>query len=198
MSGTEYAVATIEDPSSSVSNDSRGTISNMLAASGPTPCQRVSSVYVYSNGYTGWAEFGWVIGYSNCDGNTYNGPRAFMWVHMAGVGQWCDVLAAAPLAQGQWDTFRTSDTNADTKWDFFLNGTNQLPGGRDLDFAKGWSTAGRERHAADSGRARWHNLSEFHDGNGWSSWDDAEPHFDNDPDYYHQRLDANDVDSTHV
>ena len=50
--------------------------------------------------------------------------------------------------------------------------------------------------SSDSGYARWNNLEEYHDGNGWSNWEDATKLVDNDPDYYHNRINAYTVASS--
>lgn len=191
-------IGAIEDPGASVSNNSRGTISSMLVASGPTPCQRISSIYVQT-AQGGSFEFGWVIGYSNCTDRTYSAPTMFCWARNNDGSRRCGVWGARPLAQGQWDTFRVSDTDANTYWGSYINGESLQPAGVNMDFSQGYSITAMERGAStDSGRARWHNLSEYHDGNGWSSWDNAALGRDADPDYFLQRLSANDVDSTHI
>lgn len=186
-------IGTAEDLDNPTSDDARGTIAEVWV-SGGAACQRISSIYVKSPSWNGSFEFGWVLGYSGCNGQTYSAPRLFWWATQAtSAVTSCGVWANSNLPeQSQSDIFRVSDTNANTFWGSYFNGVSLQPNGVDMDFARGWSTAAMERGSAtDGGFAQWDSLREYHDANGWTNWDDANQWVDHDPDYHFARLAAN-------
>ncbi len=192
--GDYGTITSVEDIGGPASTSARGTISRMAVGSAPTNCQHISSIYVGSATGAGGFEAGWVIGYSNCTDQTYTTPRLFWWAERANGSHLCNVLGV--LAEGQFDTFRVSDINADTQWGAELNDSSMNPGFVDLDFAQGRSYAAMERGAsADNGGARWYDLSEYHDANGWTNWDNAMNGYDSDPGYRHLRVNANNTRS---
>jgi hypothetical protein len=165
-------VAGIEDPNSSVSDDSRGTFSANHIAAGPTNCQRISSIYVFSPDFSGDFEFGWVLGWSNCSQTSYVHPHLFYWAHTQSGTSTCKVWSSPTPTEGNDDAMRVSDTNANTYWGSYFLGNALQPNGVNMDFSRGWSIVGMERGASsDSGYAKWSELQEYHDGNGWSYWD---------------------------
>src|SRR5687767_10194949 len=42
-------------------------------------CNRITSLAVISSSGNGFVEWGWVLGYSSCNGVYYNNPRTFSW-----------------------------------------------------------------------------------------------------------------------
>ncbi|MGI8522193.1 MAG: hypothetical protein ACR2K3_02635 [Nocardioides sp.] len=140
----------------------------MWIANGPTGCERISSIYVYSPTYNGSFEFGWLIGWNNINDKTYGTPRLFWHSETAGThsvqrGIWS--LSNIPTP-GQDDTFRVSDENANTYWGAYWQGNPLQPAGVNMDFSRGHSVVGMEHIiGTDSGWARWQNLDEYHDGN---------------------------------
>lgn len=119
-----------------------------------------------------------MIGWSQCGTDTFdNNPRAFYWAQNAdGTFHSCHVFTGFRPQAEQYDYFRVSDTNWNSYWGAFFNGTELLPSGVNLDFTLGWSGAAMERgDQQDSGFARWTQLREHHAfANGWSDWDDAD------------------------
>jgi hypothetical protein len=197
--GDAGQIAAIEDPSDSTSDDIRGTRSSVYVGDNPTSCQRISSIYVKSPSFNGSFEFGWVMGYSNCTGNTYVHPHSFYWAVQASTGAiTCGVWTSHLPTEDAYSTFRASDIDANTYWGSYFNGTSLQPNGVNMDFARGHSVTGMERGAtADSGFARWNNLEEYHDANGWTNWDNASQWVDRDPAYHFHRIDAHTAASQH-
>jgi hypothetical protein len=183
-------VGAAEDPSNTTSDDIRGTRASVRIGNGPTPCQRISSIYVQSPTGGGLFEFGWVIGYSNCSNQTYSHPHLFYWSIQRSTGaSQCRVWTSPTPTEAQYDTLQVSDTNANSYWGSYFNGGNLQPNGINMDFARGWSTVAMERGGTnDDGYARWNELSEYHDGNGWSYWDNGTQVVDNDPAYHLEML----------
>jgi len=170
---------------------SRGTRSSVRVISpSTTDCQHVASVYI-DNGRGGF-EFGYVIGYSQCPGYTnhfYIHPHRFWWAYKSnGALVGCRVFAGN-LPEASYQTFRASDTDADYYWGAWYNGSNLTPNGVPLDFHEGVNVAAMERAtSSDPGYARFNAMSEYHDGNAWSVWDDLSSAGDNDPDYHLRKI----------
>lgn len=192
QNGDEGAIATVEDLGGSASDNSRATRSKMFVGRGPTPCQRITSLYVYSPTFNGGFEFGWVIGYSNCSGVTYRRPTLFYWAYLnTGERKGCHVWGGRHPKGGRYYRFRVSDINANTYWGSYYRGNALQPHGVNMDFARGWSGAAMERGGRrDHGQTRWNLLNEYHDGNRWSRWDDADLAADRDPRYRWRRISA--------
>jgi hypothetical protein len=151
-------------------------------------CQRVSSIYIFSPSLAGWFEFGYLVGYSNCAGYTdffYENPTLFYWSRTNSGTTRCRVWENRHPVSGQYDAFRASDINSNTYWGSYLNGEERQPDGVNMDFARGWNYLGMERgHRDDGGFARFNELQEYHDGNGWTRSDDLSPCCETDPDYH--------------
>lgn len=170
-------------------HSSRGTRADVrVIVNDDVVCQHISSLFVWSG--RGGAEFGYVLGYSNCSGYTgtfYTNAKPFIYVRTAaGTQQGCKVFTGRNLTQGSYQTMRISDINADYRWGPWLNGEELLPGtaGYLLDFNEGMNGFGMERgNAPDPGYSRNNDLEEYHDGNNWSLWDDVRLNGANDPDY---------------
>jgi hypothetical protein len=149
-------------------------------------CQHISSIYV-RNGFGGF-EFGYVVGYSNCPGyrgTFYVNPKPFFWAVDSGGGfAGCRVWTGRSLDQGTFQDFRSSDINADYYWGSWLNGEELQPNGVLMDFSRGKNGFGMERgNPGDDGYSRFNELNEYHDGNGWTRFDDLRLLVDNDPKY---------------
>lgn len=177
----------IEQPGQSFSDNSRGTRSSMKINKGAW-CQRVSSISIYRSGGGGYFEFGYVIGYSTCSGYTgtfRSKPTLFYWsVTNAGRVR-CKVWGQKHPIPGQYDRFQVSDVNANTYWGSYWKGNALQPNGVSMDFADGLNLINMERgHIKDSGNARFNSLTEYHDGNGWSRFDNLRRDSDSDPDYH--------------
>lgn len=78
-----------------------------------------------------------------------------------------------------YDTYSVSDVNTANSWQFFWNGTSL--GTKSYDFTQGYNVIGTERKTGDGGRAKFHDLKEYHDGNGWTVWNTLSLYKDNDP-----------------
>ncbi|MFT4080993.1 MAG: hypothetical protein QM638_00255 [Nocardioides sp.] len=187
----------VEQPNQTYSDDSRGTRSQVWVAAGAA-CQRISSVYVRSSNLTGSFEFGYLIGYSNCSpyrNHFYTEPTLFFWaINSDGSLVSCGVFSDRHPTSKQYDAFRVSDTNGNTYWGSYFNGNELQSSGVDMNFSKGYNWVATERGAAaDDGYTRFNNLAEYHDSNGWTSWDNAVGRYDTDPDYDVSTPDANTV-----
>jgi hypothetical protein len=168
---------------------SRGTRADVrVVGNSDVVCQHISSLFVWNG--NGGAEFGYVIGYSNCAGYTgtfRSNAKPFIYVRTAsGTQHGCKVFTGRNLPQQTYQSMRISDKNADYRWGPWLNGEELLPGsqGYVLDFNQGMNGFGMERgNPPDPGYSRNNNLEEYHDGNGWSPWDDLRKNSASDPDY---------------
>jgi hypothetical protein len=164
-------------------NDARGTRADIYIPTSGAQCQRVASVYGVSPSRASRFEFGFFIGYHTCGSDTkfYVHPTLFYWAHHSNGTSQCGVWTGRHPLEGQYDAFRASDINANTYWGSYFNGEALQPDGINMDFSKSYNAVGSERGgAADDGTARFHQLNEYHDGNGWTIWngltDDAPGH----------------------
>jgi len=169
---------------------SRGTRSKMYAG-GSTPCQRISSIYVLSPHGTGWVEFGWISGYSNCTGTTNSVPRLFYWEQDdASSHTSCRVFSSINPTPGGSATYTVSniDGNKDSRtWDLVYSSTSVLKGIAS-DFTRGWPLVGMERGASnDGGYAVWDLLYRYHDSNGWVFWNDPSVYKNEDPGFVYKQ-----------
>lgn len=151
-------------------------------------CQHVSSLFVWNG--LGGAEFGYVIGFSNCTGYTgsfYENAKPFFFVRTApGTQEGCKLFGGINLPQGTYQSMQTSDQNGDKRWGPWLNGEQLLPGdqGYVLDFNQGMNGFGMERgNGPDPGYSRNNNLEEFHNSNTWTLWDNISQNANSDPRY---------------
>ncbi|MET3961145.1 hypothetical protein ABIE44_001079 [Marmoricola sp. OAE513] len=197
--GDYGAMVTVEDVNGPANDDSRGTRSDMYVSSVSTFCQRVSSVYVQDPISESGMEFGWVVGYSQCDGQTYSVPTLFYWAQRNGAKLSCNVFHTRHPTT--YDTFEVSNTNANNYWGVYTNGTSLLPNGAGLGFSKGYSLTGTERGSSqDPGSAVWNDLQEFHDGSPgdhWSAWDRVQLNYDHDPTYHFHSTNSFSASSVH-
>lgn len=157
-------------------------------------CQRVSSVAVLVPGTPGGFEFGYLIGWwgnLNCAGvdenHFYQRPTLFALGIDTDGDYYCLFWENRHPTEAQYDYFRASDTNKNSYWGGFWNGTEQNPDGFNMDFSAGVAVVNMERGAAsDSGYARFDYIEEFHyQGNLWTYTDDLRRGNENhDPDYH--------------
>ena len=162
--------------------DNSGTRGDLYVPSGGVSCQHISSIYV--GRAQGWAEFGWIRGWSSCttggaDDVKYDRPTLFRWMrNTTGQGSTCRVFASRQPVSG-WHSFRISDANENTYWGPFFDGEELEPNGIPLDFATGGSYLDMERgNSADPGSAQWRALTEHRNG-AWSNWDSHSTHSGN-------------------
>lgn len=186
-SGSDYgSIANVEGGTATAT--SNGTRSTVWVGSGPTNCQRISSVYVQDA--PAGIELGWVLGYSTCTGLTYTQPTMFWGYRTSSGAANCGVWSARKPSTNQFHVLEVSDTNKNTVWGMYLDGTSLAGSGINLDFAQGISFTGMERgSSADSGDARWYELNEYHQGNGWTRWDSPYGS-DHDPQWNWRRINA--------
>jgi len=181
------AVGGKEDATLPTGEWSRGTRSKMYTG-GTATCQRISSIYIQSPTRKGFVEFGWVVGLSKCTGTTNTVPRLFYWVMNERTGiDHCKLFSTINPTPGQSAVYRISDTNGTTTWNAVYNNTT-VQSGIDVDFGRGWPLVGMERGSStDSGYALWDELFEYHDDNGWTSWDHPSQFLDTDPTYNYKQ-----------
>lgn len=174
----------------------RGVRAHMYASKG-AHCQRVSSIAVEGAG-GGTFEFGWLRGWwgpSSCQGvdhdHYYSHPTLFN-VRVTNAGHYsCRFWAHRHPSDGSFDTYRASDANANTYWGCRFNGISLQPHGVNMDFSEGTGVVNMERgNQHDGGYADWTRISEYHDGNGWSYFDNVRKYYDIDPDYHFHRIDG--------
>ncbi len=160
-------------------------------------CQRISSLYVVDGSSPGAFEFGWVWGYSGCNNLWYSQPTMFeVYVTDTGAAA-CEVYASETLATGQSDVLRASDANRNGIFGGYVNGVEVSASVIDLGWIGGGLVVATERqNVNESGYGRWTDLQEHHNGDGWTSWDnarDADPAYatSTDPDFHWDREGAN-------
>jgi hypothetical protein len=168
----------------------RGTRASVgiIAPSGVS-CQHIGSVFVFAG--SGFFEFGYVIGYSNCSGHRgkfFKEPTLFWWaVNSRGQYVGCNVWETLHPLPGTMREFRASDLDANRYWGAWYIGKELMPSGVKLDFTEGANAAGMERgDANDNGYQRFESLSEWHPGSPgdhWSGWDNITQNRDIDPSY---------------
>lgn len=175
LGGTDYGElhASQQD---AYAGTNRGTAADVRVISNSlVSCQHVASIYARAVlPGQGGIEFAYVIGYSNCstmNGIYYTTPKLFWWAYF-NDGRFAGCGALGQTADASTQKFSVADTNDNGYWNAFLN-NNSLGLSKLLDFhvTDNWWSIERAT-SADSGYARFDNLSEFHTGtNGWSLWD---------------------------
>lgn len=113
------------DTNGGLNNTQNGIRGSVYFASGSgTPCNRVASLTTLGpldrSGDRQFYEFGWVIGYSNCNEHYYSSPRMFVWWNLHGAGPHCEVLPYSPTP-GERHHLRGADTNQDGLWSGYLD-----------------------------------------------------------------------------
>jgi len=199
LNGGDYGALSMEQVDG-YTFDSRGTRSHVAVIKPDNVhCQHVSSTYVWNG--SGSFEFGYLIGYSNCpgfQGHYYVHPHRFWWaMYSTGAFRGCGVFSGS-VPEGTYQTFRGSDENGNYYWGAWYNGTNLQPSGVKLDFNQGMNGAGMERAlSSDSGYSRFNQLSEYHDGNGWSYFDDLRVGVNRDPSYHFHEVNVHSGETVH-
>lgn len=158
----------------------KGIKSNVWFANGNDDCNRVSSIAgVKSNGFV---EYGWVLGYSGCDGQYYTQPRTFTWWKPTNGASNCNVLG--PASGGQWVNLAISDENENDAWVAERDGSYVT--GMIVDFHKSTILTNGERDCTcNTAKAEFKDLKKQTAGDsGWSDWQDPDPYVDNDPDFH--------------
>lgn len=178
----DYAAKGGRETGTASALNARGTRAKLYVPSGGVNCQHIASIYVGRS--NGWAEFGFVRGWSNCtvggaDDTKYGRPTLFAWYRLAsGQASTCKVYSGQQPAAG-WHTFRISDTNGNYEWGPWFNGNELETSGPVLDFNSGVSYVAMERgEVGDPGTAHWRAINEY-TGSTFNTWDGQ------------QKLDAN-------
>ncbi len=158
----------------------KGIKSNVWFGNGNDDCNRVSSIAALKS--NGVVEYGWVLGYSNCDGQYYTQPRTFtLWKPTNGASN-CNVLGPGP--SGDWVNLAISDENENDAWVAERDGSYVT--GMIVDFHKATIVINGERDCTcDTAKAEFKDLKKQTAGDsGWSDWQDPNHYFDNDPDFH--------------
>ena len=165
----------------------RGTSATVsVVAPSKVSCQHITSVYGLHG--QGFFEFGYLIGFTNCNGNThyYTKPVGF-WTAVNSNGVWvgCGVFGGKtrPPASSN-HAFRASDINRNYYWGAWYDGHEWQPNGVLMDFNSSRNAVSMERAtSSDTGYAKFTDMSEYHDVNGWTHWDNIGTGTDADPTY---------------
>ncbi|NYD42693.1 hypothetical protein [Nocardioides panaciterrulae] len=130
------------------------------------------------------AEVGIFIGWNACDASDthfYINPTVFRQGHSEGGVAQCTAFTTYHPDDDTFDTYSVSDVNTANTYQFFWNGTSL--GTHSYDFTQGYNAVGTERKSDDPGKAKFHDLNEFHEGNGWTVWNTLSLYSDNDSDW---------------
>lgn len=160
-------------------------------------CLRVSSMQVNGphdgeNNDRQFVEWGWILGWG-CDGNYHTNPTLFYtWNNWNGGSYHCAVTTQTVVASGSsYRLLRLSDINGNTVWGGYTESTTEQ-WSKDLDFSYGRSLINGERdNTGDIADAHFSAITEYHDSNGWSNYDNLVTRYDNDPGFKFVRVSAN-------
>lgn len=168
----------------------RGTRAKLYINKGAS-CQRIQGVHVLSPTGNGQFEFAYIRGWwgpSSCNGvdhnHFYTKPTLFN-VRIDTNGSYgCKFWPAKHPTPGNWEQFRASDVNANTYFGSWWKGQELQPNGIDLSFSAGHGAINMERGGSnDSGLAKFNNVQEYRDANGWTNFDHLGIYYDHDVDY---------------
>lgn len=154
-------------------------------------CNRVSSMTVLGpQDHPGvdrqGVEFGWVLGYSNCNGVFYQTPRLFVWWNRLHQGPYCQVLSKSAVTH-MFHVMSLYDNVAHYQWDTRYDGTLLAAGITVMDFKTGTGLVSVERsNYNDSAYGDDMYVSEWHPMNHWSHFDHiyAPPNLQTDPVFF--------------
>jgi hypothetical protein len=175
LDGNDYANKGGLETSSQHQFLNTGTRANMLVETGGVSCQHISSIYVGSKTGSGYAEFGWIRGWSRCeadgaDDTKYTTATLFRWFRTTNGLSNCRVYQSRTPSPGL-HYFEVSNRNADNVWYAYIDFDLVQGSGISLDWQKGLSYVAMERgNQNDPGGAEWKNLSR-HRGGAWDPWD---------------------------
>lgn len=158
-------------------------------------CNRVSSINILSDFDTTtdrvFVEFGWVLGWSNCNNTYYSTPRLFVWWSNIGDGnaKHCTTLTSAGTTNA-FHTMRIADVQGDRTWNAYYGGSLVANSSINTNWPSGAAVVNSERsNASDSAFAEFLNMEEYF--SAWSAFDDIRLNADNDPGFHWVRI-AND------
>jgi hypothetical protein len=154
--------------------ESRATRSDVWIADDGANCQRISSIYVVSLNGVSTFEFGYVVGWSNCDDYFHPLPTLFYWSQVTATTYSCGTYPTHPTG-GQYDQFTAAGLAGGATFRGYYEGTDYT-GGIPTTFAEGADWIGQERSfSSDACYARFGNLEEWHSTFGWSAFDKLQP-----------------------
>lgn len=149
---------------------------------------------VLSSG-NGFVEWGWILGYSSCDGKYYSNPRTFTWWKPNNGASDCRVLGSA--AQSTWYDLSIADGNSDTVW--LAKREGNTVDTINVNFDRGDLYVMGERDCTcDSAYADFKMLDfQVAGSNAWHDWLDPDLLFDNDPAYHWHQVTVRHVKVVH-
>jgi hypothetical protein len=158
-------------------------------------CNRVSSLAIMSSfdslNDRVFVEFGWVLGWSNCDNNYYSNPRLFIWWSGIGDGNGkkCHILASGGPGD-EIHKMRVGDVDGDNEWNAYFDNVLLPASTVTTNFSTGEGRLNAERsNTSDSEYAEWLNMEEYSAG-AWRSFANVRYLYDTDPDFHWYRLAA--------
>lgn len=163
-----------ENGGNSYDNNSKGTGSDIWAPANNADCISIRSIYVVRTDLQADVEVGLFSGYQTCDQtdhHLYIHPTVFRRsATSAGVVK-CAIFSTYHPTEATYDTYSVSDVNTANSYQYFWNGTS-LGTVTNSDFTQGYNDFATERPQTidDPGKGHFHNLKEYHDGNGWTVW----------------------------
>ncbi len=94
------------------------------------------------------------------------------------------------IGAGVYRHFRLSDINGNTVYGGYIDADEKMV--VNTTFSQGVGLTNGERdNPTDSAYSSFKDLDEYHDGNGWSNWDNVARFADTDPNFDFQRLAPN-------
>jgi hypothetical protein len=145
-------------------------------------CNRITSIAVVTPGGNGYVEWGWVLGYSSCNGQYYTNPRTYTWWKPTNGASACAVWGSA--SQSTYYSLSLADANSDTVW--LVKRDGSTVGTINVNFDRGNQVTNGERDCTcDSAWAHFKSLMwQVAGQSSWTNWTDPTFLYDNDPDYH--------------
>jgi hypothetical protein len=173
----------------------QGIHADVWLGNGNNDCSRVSSLVVVSGQPNGFVEFGWLLGYSTCNGNYYSSPRYFVWWRPNNGPDDCEILTNGPA--GTYVTMALRDENQDTNWAALKGGVGVFS--LDVNFDRGIGATNGERDCTcDSAYAHFKSLHwQVSGGSTWLDWTSPTLYCDTDPGFRWHNLSATEHEIDH-
>jgi hypothetical protein len=156
-------------------------------------CNRVSSLAVFSDlnsaGDGVFVEFGWVLGWANCNDTWSASPRLFVWWSNNGDGnvRHCQMLPKDPGASNVSHSMRLADVQPDQEWNAYYDGDLLENSVINTNWSSGAAVVNSERsNDQDSAYADFSNMEEYIDQ--WSAFDNIRLSDPLDPGYQFVRV----------
>jgi hypothetical protein len=181
-SSCENAAYNVEVVQGTQAGNQKGINADVWFGNFADDCNRISSFWIPSSTGNGFVEWGWVLGYSSCNGQYYSNPRMFLWAKPNSGSESCAVVESSQ--QETWYDMTLRDTNQDTVWTA-TRGTT-VTHTINVNFVRGDATTNSERDCTcDSAFGHYKALSFMVTGNtSWFNWTDPDLYWDDDPDYH--------------